>query len=317
MIVTRQDLETSLARVRAEVSDPRAGIYGPGSQAWAINRHAALFVAGGRAALLQLAHPFVAAAVAEHSATRADPLGRFVRTFGAVYAMVFGDWDGAERAARRVFAIHCRIRGRLPEAAGRWPRGTAYAANDVGALLWVHATLIDSAVCAYELAVGRLPAEARDRYWRQSRRFAYLFGIPPDALPADWPAFERYMAEMVASDALAVTRAAADIARLLFLPRRRAMVPAMRWIEIVTAGLLPARFRAPFGLRFGPAERAVFAATGPALRAAHRLAPPSVRYVPAYRSARRRLAGRPPAVAAERWARRLLAFGLAGAREAR
>ena len=93
--MSREDLEASLARVGAGVSDPRHGIHGPDSPAWKMQREAICFLGGGRAALLQLAHPFVAYGVDQHSKTRSDVIGRFQRTFMAVFAMTFGDLQEA------------------------------------------------------------------------------------------------------------------------------------------------------------------------------------------------------------------------------
>jgi uncharacterized protein (DUF2236 family) len=54
-----------------------AGMFGPGSEAWRLDREAMLLLgAGPRALLMQLAHPAVAAGVAEHSDFRADPWRR-------------------------------------------------------------------------------------------------------------------------------------------------------------------------------------------------------------------------------------------------
>ena len=114
MVVTRADLEASLAALRRQISDPRAGILGPRSIAWQIGGDLAVFLGGGRAALLQLAHPMVAYAIAQRSHARADVAGRFRRTFRHVFAMVFGGLDDAFAAARRVHAIHARIHGTLP-----------------------------------------------------------------------------------------------------------------------------------------------------------------------------------------------------------
>ena len=50
------------------------GLYGPGSEAWRLNRESMLLLgAGPRALLLQIAHPLVAEGVAEHSDFQADP----------------------------------------------------------------------------------------------------------------------------------------------------------------------------------------------------------------------------------------------------
>src|SRR5215472_17852656 len=85
LIVTEADLGRELALLRASSTDKSSGVFGPGSLTWRIDREAAVFLAAGRALLLQLAHPWVAAAVAEHSRSLADPIGRFHRTFGAVF----------------------------------------------------------------------------------------------------------------------------------------------------------------------------------------------------------------------------------------
>ena len=53
------------------------GVFGPDSLTWRIDREALTFLGAGRALLLQLAHPWVAAAIAEHSKTIDDPIGRF------------------------------------------------------------------------------------------------------------------------------------------------------------------------------------------------------------------------------------------------
>src|SRR5215468_7037595 len=99
-VVAREQLEASLATLRAEIDDPRHGILGPRSVAWRIGGDLAVFLGGGRAALLQLAHPMVAYAIDHHSHTRADVAGRFRRTFRNVFAMVFGDLDAAFLVAR-------------------------------------------------------------------------------------------------------------------------------------------------------------------------------------------------------------------------
>jgi uncharacterized protein (DUF2236 family) len=51
------------------------GLFGPGSVAWRINAESVLLLGGGRALLMQAAHPLVAAGVADHSDFTAGPLG--------------------------------------------------------------------------------------------------------------------------------------------------------------------------------------------------------------------------------------------------
>jgi uncharacterized protein (DUF2236 family) len=294
MIVTRHDLDASLERIRSRVNDPAGGIHGPGSMAWRVNRETFIFLGGGAAALMQLAHPYVAHAVDQHSATRTDMLGRFRRTFIHVLAMSFGDVDEALRAARRVHAIHTRITGPITEDVGAFHRGHRYHANDAEALLWVYATLVHTAARVTDLVVAPLCGHERERYYQESKRFAYLFGIPDALLPADWHALTSYMGRVRASGVIRVGAKARELGTFLMQPPRPALAPVWRWYAIMTAGLLPAELRQGFGLPMGTRQRALFAASVRALRGARRLLPPSVRYIPAYIRAQARVSGKAP-----------------------
>lgn len=284
--------EACLSRVRAEVDDPVAGLFGPHTAMWRMARETLVFVGGGSAALLQLAHPYVGEAVARHSTALSDPLGRFERTFQAVYAMIFGDLTHAMAAARRVYAVHSGIEGEIPVRAGRFPAGHGYAARDLAATRWVHATLVHRSVLSWEQVLGPLSEAEKDGYWRDATRFALLFGMPREVLPATWTGFERYWADMLASDELAVTPAAAEIGRRLLTAPRRSLAPVYRSIRAVTASFLPPRLRAPYGLSWGPAEQVLAAATLQTARRSYRRIPPRLRWVPAYHEARRRMYGR-------------------------
>ncbi|MBX3130242.1 MAG: DUF2236 domain-containing protein [Polyangiaceae bacterium] len=292
MTVSREDLAAALDELAASVVRPEHGLTGPGSWSWRIDRESVLFLGGGRAALLQLAHPFVAHAVDQHSATRSDPLGRFQRTFDNVYAMVFGELGQALRSARRVHAIHTRIHGTIDEDVGAFRRGDRYDANDEGGLLWVHATLIDSALLVYESVFGPLRPVEREAYYQETKRFALLFGLRDRHVPRDSRAFDDYMRDMLASDTIAVGRPARELGEFLFQAPSRAAQPPLRWLKSMTAGLMPERLRAPFGLRFESAERRVFRASMASLRRVYPRIPERLRVVPAYSHALRRVSGR-------------------------
>jgi uncharacterized protein (DUF2236 family) len=141
---------------------PGSGFFSPDSVLWRVSREPALLLAGMRALLLQIAHPKIAQAVADHSRYREDPLGRSIRTFTAVYSLVFGPRDEAIAAAMRVWAVHNLVRGQVtdPLPPGMTP---AYAADDPDLLLWVAATLLDSSVVAYELFVGPLSTAEKEQ----------------------------------------------------------------------------------------------------------------------------------------------------------
>ncbi|MGB6688169.1 MAG: oxygenase MpaB family protein [Terracidiphilus sp.] len=96
--VSQCDSEALLHAIGARVRDPRGGIFGPDSVTWKINRESALFLGAGRAAILQLAHPWVATALEQHSNLLSKPVARFHNTFRVVFTMVFGTLDQALRA---------------------------------------------------------------------------------------------------------------------------------------------------------------------------------------------------------------------------
>jgi uncharacterized protein (DUF2236 family) len=87
--ITPEPLERELSSVRNAAVGSVAGIFGPQSIIWRIDREAAVFLGAGRALLLQLAHPWVAAAIEQHSNAFMNPIGRFHRTFSAVFTMVW------------------------------------------------------------------------------------------------------------------------------------------------------------------------------------------------------------------------------------
>ncbi|MCA9538712.1 MAG: DUF2236 domain-containing protein [Myxococcales bacterium] len=289
-IVTRADLEADLLRLGE--GDPEAGVFGPDSMMWAIGRESVVLLAGGRAALLQIAHPYVAEAVVAHSQVFDDLALRFRRTLSKVYAMTFGTRDDAFGLARQIHTMHSGVHGAMGEAVGGFAAGHRYHANTPDALLWVAATLWDSSTDIFGRTIRPLGAAEMNRYWLDARRMAGLFGHAQSALPASWAEFCAYRDAMFASETLAVGAAARHIARHILTPPRPAAAPMYRWLRMFTAGLLPPRLREAFELPFGPTERAVFAASLATLRRTVRHLPPSLRYTPAYLRARRRLDGR-------------------------
>ena len=288
-IVSEDRLECELNLVRACAAGPLAGIFGPESQTWRVDREAAIFLGAGRALLLQLAHPWVAAAIEQHPESMADPIGRFHRTFSVVFTMVFGRLEQSLVVARRLHRRHAAISGTMPLGAGPFPGGSFYCANCVAALRWVHATLTDTALAAYALVLPALTPEERERYYAESRLFAALFGIPQTSLPQDWAAFSGYMEAMVQSTTLTVTDPARAIAHRL-LARTSAWLPIPASYKALTAELLPPRLRDAFDLCYGESERRTVRNLA-RVRRIYPMLPKRLRYVGPYQEAEQRLAG--------------------------
>lgn len=290
-VVSALDLERLLAAVNSSAPKPAEGIFGADSVSWKVNRESALFLAAGRAALLQLAHPWVASAIAEHSRTLHDPIGRFHNTFRVMFTMAFAPVDSAFAAARRLHRRHAGIRGALTECAGRFAQASRYEANDIAALRWVYATLVDSSVIAYELALPKLNASEVEQYYAESQKTAALFGIPPDCLPKDWRAFRQYFAAILLSDELGVGQAAVQMAHQL-QAGAGLKVRSPFWYSALTTELLPPRLREEFHFAYGERERR---STERALRWLRRIyphLPAMLRFVGPYNEVQARRNGR-------------------------
>src|SRR5512140_3565938 len=99
------------------MSDARlvdAGLYGPGTEAWRLNREAMLLLgAGPRALLLQLAHPLVAEGVAQHSDFRADPWSRLAATLRSYLRIVYASRAGAMAEISHLNRLHRSITGEV------------------------------------------------------------------------------------------------------------------------------------------------------------------------------------------------------------
>ncbi len=240
-------------------TDPHVGFFGPESIYWRVSREPVLLLVGMRALLMQIAHPKVAQGVADHSRYREDPLGRGIRTFTAVYGIVFGSRAEAIEAAMAVHTVHGRVRGKVRDAL---PTGMDrhYDARDPELQLWVSATLIDSAIGAYELFVGPLSATEKEAYYQQGKVFGQLFGVPRALYPAHWPDFQHWLADMLASETLTVTPTARAIVEGLLSGTQfaRLLAPVN---YAVAAMLLPASLVDAFGLRRGRAIRAGYSLT--------------------------------------------------------
>ena len=288
-VVGCEDLERQLEMVRALAPGEMEGVFGPDSLTWRIDREALIFLGAGRALLLQLAHPWVAAAIIDHSRTLGDPIGRFHRTFAVVFTMVFGTVDQALSAARGLHRRHAAIHGRLPITIGPFRVGSPYRANDLAALRWVYATLIETALMAHDLVLPPLTGEERARYYAESHLFAALFGIPRATLPADWGAFIAYAEMMQESNVLTVSPAAREIAGQIFSGAGIWLRPP-RWYRAVTASMLPPRLREAFGL--SDADRSQSERARAWLRRIYPALPARLRHVGPYQEAEARLSGR-------------------------
>ena len=248
-------------------------LLGPETLTWRVNHEPVAFMGGGRALLLQVAHPLVAAGVEQHSNYEVDPWGRLYGTLDTVVKVVFGNAERSEEAAARLRRRHDQVKGVSED-------GVAYDAHDPELLLWVWATLVDTARLLYERCVRPLSDEERERYYQEQKLFAYSCGVPDGACPEGHADFVAYFARTVA-DELRVTSGAQAVARsLVHPPIPRPLRALFAPTVLVTAGLLPPRVRAEYGFAWGPRRQRRLGAWLTAVRWTMRLMPRAVRALP-------------------------------------
>ena len=260
-----------------------AGLFGPGSASWRIDREVLVLAGGSCALLMQLAHPAVAAGVAQHSDFRADPFARLRRTLNASYAVVFGDTASAERAIGRMNAIHRSVSGHIPES------GDAYTALDPSLLLWVHATLVDTALRVYDRFVQPLTESEADAYHVEARQIAIRLGVPEGAVPPTLAELRAEMSRLLEIGEVAVSPTARALAPSVLYPLPG--VPRLAWdaAHLVSLSVLPEAIRRGYGIGWSAArERGVERIAAVSRRLLPYL-PAPLRHVPAARAAERRL----------------------------
>jgi len=219
-----------------------------------VHREFAVALSGPRALLMQAAHPVAFEGFFAHSGALDEPYERLRRTAEVMNTIGFGSRADADRATRRVRSMHGKIRGELERPAGRFPAGTPFAADDPELLLWVLATLVDSALVFYDKYVESMSEAERDAYWQDYRVVGGLFGLKDDEMPADISAFDAYMHAMLHGSDLHVTSAARELAlQIVMRPpvglRKR---PVLEVVNFITVGLLPPGLRRQFGLSWDP-----------------------------------------------------------------
>lgn len=270
-------------------------LLGPGSLSWRLMKERVLLLGGGRMLMLQMGNPAVAEGVSEHSTYTSDPWGR-VRHTTEFYLRL----------------VHARSSD-LPELrsylkrAHRGIKGPGYDAEDMGLMLWVHATVSDSVLWIYQQIFGPLTGYELSRYWTEQRILAQAMGIDGRLIPASRQQWEEYVA--LGKRELVATPAAREVWRLIcnmpgqgprrlpgfaWWPLRR---PVARASALATRVSMPPMLAYQLGVTCGPEDLVRFRRLCLLLRLLLPLTPPELRF-----SARARAAQALPAAPASRWA---------------
>ncbi|HEX5040208.1 MAG TPA: oxygenase MpaB family protein [Candidatus Limnocylindria bacterium] len=264
-------------------ADEAIGLFGPDSVGWRVDRELIVLAGGSCALLMQAAHPVVAAGVAEHSTYATDPFGRLMRTLTSSFEVAFGSRSTAEATIRRVNAIHARVRGDLPD-------GSRYSAMDPEALLWVHATLVDTALRVHAAWVAPLSAADQQRYHEEAAEIAIRLGVPATSIPATLFELRGWMDGLVMSGHVHVTPQARAIARTILYPLP--WIPRVAWdaAHLVSLATLRPDIRRGYGIGWTDARERGARRLAAASRLIVPRLPGVVRFAPDARRADRRVA---------------------------
>jgi uncharacterized protein (DUF2236 family) len=268
-----------------------AGYFTDASLLRRIHRERALALSGPRALLMQAAHPLAVAGLIAHTEAADEPYDRLARTAAVMGTIGFGSKGDADRVTRRVRAMHRRVNGTLGTAAGPYPAGTPYRADDPELLMWVLFTLVDSGLVVYRNYVGRLSRAEEAAYWDDYKVVGRLFGLRVRDMPRTIADLDDYREEMLGGDRLHVTQWARERARSIVLqpPVPLYLQPLVETVNFVTIALLPDRIRDEYGFSAIPpvfVRKALVRAGGEYVRRAIvPFVPDRLRLVPAARAA--------------------------------
>lgn len=253
-----------------------------------IGEYAVAF-SGPRALLMMAAHPVAFAGFFAHTGALDDPYARLRRTGEVLDLIAWGEErEPADRVTAHVRAMHATVRGETREAAGRFPAGTPYRADDPELLLWVLASLVDSAALVYEKTVRGLSPVECEALWADYRVVGRLFGLADDDMPADWTAFRAYVDGMLASGDLVVTDHARELGIEIVMHPPAPLVarPLVELVNQITIGLLPGDLRRQYGFRWDPLRGLALAGGAQyAKRLLVPFVPGRLRYIPQARAA--------------------------------
>jgi uncharacterized protein (DUF2236 family) len=256
------------------VSGDGAGLFPPDAVIRRVDGEGLLLAGAGRALLMQLAHPSVAQGVADHSDFERDLVRRLQGTLRASYRLVFGTRAEAEETVGALRAVHHRV------------TGPSYTANDPDLLLWVHATLVDTALLVYTTLVAPLGDGEVEEFYEQSAVVAELLGCPRSRQPRTIAEFHGYVRDMACT--IEVTPTARRLARSLFHPRLRVAgsvpvswiaAPALALVRFITVGTLPEPIRTGYGFTWDGRRSAALWLASQMTRRTVGLVPASIRRV--------------------------------------
>jgi uncharacterized protein (DUF2236 family) len=264
---------------------------GPGSVVWRVGGDWSLLLGGGRALILQVAHPTVAAGVAEFSDYESAPWKRLVGTLDLYMRVIYGGRDETPaEAGERLRSMHKRLKGVHAD-------GTHWHALDPGAFHWVHATLVDGMAEMNARFGHRMNALELELFYEEMREVGRLYGLREQEMPGDWAAFRAYFDRMVETE-LRDSETLQNVIESVFHPVKPPVpVPESVWnvaswpgaelLRLTTVGSLPPTLRERLKLPWSRERELALRAQQRAIRGLMPRLPDRLRLMPPAYAARR------------------------------
>ena len=260
---------------------PEAAYFTDDSMLRRVHREYVVALSGPRALLMQATHQKAFKGFFAHTSALDEPYERLSRTALVMDTIAFGSKQQADRVTRRVREMHRRVEWETDD-------GERFRADDPELLMWILATLVDSALLVFGRYVRALSRDERDAYWQDYKQIGRLFALTDDQMPETIEDFDAYMAEMLAGDELGLSDEARELAIDIVLrpPVPLWARPLLETANQVTVGLLPPEIRRMYGFWWDPARAvAVRAGAEYARRLVLPFLPGFVRHVPSARAA--------------------------------
>lgn len=294
-VVTDEEFEANLAQFEVEMDkkgvDAKNSMFGSFDESYTkLLREALMVVIAPRAVLFQVAHPYVAVGIAQHSNVVRDTPKRFEKTYFHMFRMAFGTRREALASARLLRKTHNRVFGRFTtKASDLLPEGHFYTANHTHGLLYVGLALAESVVFGYQALVGTFNKKERDDLARDAGFAMMLFGVPNSLATGTYDEFRIAIEACWQSDILTVCKEAKEIAHHLLFPTVWYLKPVFAVGRYVTRVLMPEKFQIQFfGKKANLFDQLLVSVVGGMARFFYRFVPRGSRYVPEYSQARRR-----------------------------
>lgn len=252
--------------------------FNPDGQLWRVNKERLATFGGGRALLMQLAHPMVAQAISDAKFLENKPQERLLNTLGSGLSLIFSTPEEAQQISQRINKTHSYIKGVLQEDAGLHSKGDPYSAQDKEALTWVASTIMDSSIMGYETLVGDLEKDEKDLYVNEAKELFAMLNVPESIFPRDYLDLKVYMQDMINVGEVKVTQNAKRLAPYAMLqhaePTKTLGYPVFRF----TIYLLPEEIRKQYGFKMSPLEKKIIEKTAAGIKKSVPYISPKIRY---------------------------------------